>query len=102
MLDKAKWIENPRCEAEVAPVFKKTFVVSDYEKAKIVVCGLGFYTLHVNKKRVSDELLTPPFTAYDKTVYYQTYDLTTYLKKGENTIEITCGNGWLNELDGNS
>lgn len=38
-------------------------------------------------------MLTPPFTAYDKRVLYQVYDITEYVIPGENKIEVTCGNG---------
>lgn len=102
MLEKAKWIYNPCCNPQTAPVFKKTFTLGAFSTAKIAVCGVGFYVLLVNGERVSDELLTPPFTAYDKKLLYQVYDLSDRLVVGENTVEITCGNGWFNELESTS
>ena len=34
------------------------------------------------------------FTAYDKLVYYQTYDITPYLKNGKNSFDIILADGW--------
>lgn len=99
MLESAKWIENPGCPAECTPVFRKKFQLADCKKVEIAICGLGFYVLTVNGKRVSDELLTPPFTAYDRTVLYQIYDISSHVTAGENVIEVTCGNGWFNQQE---
>lgn len=63
----------------------------------MTITGLGFYKLRVNGKAVSDELLTPPVTSYDKTLIYQVYDLTEFLNVGENEITVTLGNGLYNE-----
>lgn len=99
MFEKAKWIEFRKCPKEWAPLFVKTFSVPEFHTAEIGICGLGFYTLTVNGQAVTDELLTPPFTAYDKRVLYQVYDITRYLAPGENRIEVTCGNGWYNQQE---
>ncbi|MBE6732693.1 MAG: hypothetical protein E7561_01690 [Ruminococcaceae bacterium] len=98
MFKNAKWIYYPECTKGVAPIFKKTFTVEKaFKKAEITITGLGFYKLRVNGKAVSDELLTPPVTSYDKTVIYQVYDLTEFLNVGENEITVTLGNGLYNE-----
>lgn len=99
MFERAKWIENSVCPAEWAPIFRKKFQLQGAKEVEIAICGLGFYVLEVNGKRVSEELLTPPFTAYDKRVLYQVYDITEYVTLGENIIEVTCGNGWYNQQE---
>ncbi len=99
MFEKAKWIENSGCPSEWAPVFRKKFWLQESHQVEIAICGLGFYVLEVNGKRVSEELLTPPFTAYDKRVLYQVYDITENVTEGENIIEVTCGNGWFNQQE---
>lgn len=102
MFHNAKWIESPGCSGVCAPLFRKKFQLPEVQTAEIAICGLGFYVLTVNGKRVSDELLTPPFTAYDKRVLYQVYDIAGYLLPGENVIEVTCGNGWYNQQESDS
>lgn len=95
---KAKWIMFEECPENVTPVFRRRFCVKDtLKKAEIRICGLGFYLLEINGRRVGEELLQPAFTAYHKTVLYNTYDISNYLKTGENEIRVTLGNGWFHE-----
>jgi len=60
------------------------------------ICGLGLNELYINGSKVSNELLNPAFTDYQKRVFYQSYDVTRLLRKGENTIGVILGNGWFN------
>jgi len=99
MFEKAKWIEYVGCPAEWAPMFRKKFEIQKAEKVEIAICGLGFYVLKVNGKRASEDLLTPPFTTYDKKVLYQVYDITPLVVVGGNIIEVICGNGWYNQKE---
>lgn len=94
MFENAKWISCEENGDSSAKIFKKNFKIGEFKTGELSVCGLGFYVVKVNGKNVTDELLTPPFTAYDKRVLYQTYDVGEYLTVGENEIEITCGQGW--------
>jgi len=94
----AKWIENTECPPDAAPLFKKTFTMPDsFEKAELFISGVGFYVARINGQRVGDALLAPAFSAYDKTVYYNAYDVSDLLTSGENRIEVILGNGWFNE-----
>ncbi|MGB9342332.1 family 78 glycoside hydrolase catalytic domain, partial [Trichococcus sp.] len=78
-------------------VLEKEFDVSDeIEKAVIDICGLGYYTLYVNGKRMGDSYLNNDVTNYDKTIYYDTYDIKNYLKKGSNKLAVELANGWYN------
>ena len=80
MLERAKWIENSSCPSECAPIFRKNFILQEAKKVEIAICGLGLYFFEINGKRVSEDLLTPPFTSYDKRIQYQVYDITDYVK----------------------
>lgn len=96
----AVWIENSACPNEHAPLFLKEFSVDDPSKnARLYISGVGFYVARINGRRVGDALLAPAFSAYDKTVYYNVYDVSDLLTVGQNTIEVTLGNGWFNEID---
>ncbi|RLD73053.1 MAG: alpha-L-rhamnosidase, partial [Bacteroidetes bacterium] len=66
------------------------------KSAKVFVTGLGYYELYLNGNRVGDHVLSPAKTNYAKEILYDTYDVTTQLKKGENTFGIHLGNGWYN------
>lgn len=95
---KAEWI----CAEEgvSAPHFRREiFLKEKPEKARIYVCGLGFYELSLNGKRCGEYLLTPNRTDFTKKVYYHTYDITEELEKGDNALGIILGNGWYNQKD---
>lgn len=93
-----KWISAFGCPLEAAPIFRKEFSLDNLSAdTHVHISGMGFYVLYLNGKRVSDQLLSPAFTAYDKTVLYDTYDVGEYLHSGLNTVEILLGNGWYRE-----
>jgi hypothetical protein len=70
------------------------------ERALVHLCGLGQYELTINSRRVSDDLLAPGWTKYDKTVLYDTYDVTPLLRAGHNALGVLLGNGMYNVRGG--
>ncbi len=64
--------------------------------AKAFVSGVGFYEFYVNGNRVGDFVLNPAKTPYHKHILYDTYDVTKFLKQGENVVGFHLGNGWYN------
>lgn len=91
----ANWIKAGKDMGDIVPVFSKIIEASDPQKAQISVTSKGVYCLYVNGKRVSDYVLAPGWTVYEKRLQYQTYDITAMLKNGENKIEIGVGLGWM-------
>ncbi|RYU95636.1 alpha-L-rhamnosidase [Emticicia agri] len=64
-------------------------------RARIYVTGLGAYHLIFNGKKVGQDILTPGWTHYLKTIHYQTYEIDGEdLTIGTNFITATLGNGW--------
>ncbi len=63
-------------------------------KARAYVTGLGLYELHMNGKRVGEDVLTPGWTLYPKRIQYQVYDVTGLLGQGQNSAGAILGNGW--------
>lgn len=102
---KAKWItrrDNP-IEKEFLffkdkpnMTFTKVFSWDGESTAQLFICGLGYYTAYINGQRVGDAYLNSDVTNYDKTVYYDQYELSSYLISGENTLVVELGNGWYN------
>lgn len=68
--------------------------------ATVYVCGLGHYELSINGRKVGDGEFTPLWSDYDKTVYYNTYNVTDFVKRGENAIGVLLGNGFYNVIRG--
>ncbi len=106
----AKWIE---CTGNDSPLFRKTFDAKKGEKAEITICGLGFFHLYINGKKVSEDLLSPNASNYNFRkldwfeypltddlsfrIYAVKYDISDYLSEGENTLAVMLGNGYYNQ-----
>ena len=96
---KARWIAAPQSAPADAPlpVFRRSFhLPRAAAQAILSISGLGQYEVTINGRKVSDDLLTPGWTNYRKTVFYNTYDVTGFLRAGGNTIEAMLGNGMYN------
>lgn len=78
-----------------SPYLRKEFNVSaPIKRAVIYVTAQGFFELHLNGKRVSDEYFMPGWTDYRKRIYYRSYDVTEMLSRGPNAIGAILGDGW--------
>jgi alpha-L-rhamnosidase len=69
------------------PVEKKV------RRATAYVCGLGFFELYLNDRRVSDHIMDPGLSNYSKRDLYVTFDVTEYLQHGSNAVGVILGNG---------
>ena len=79
------------------PMFRKRFTVNDALKEALVhVSGLGHYDLYLNGQKVGDHFLSVPWSLHEKTVYYDTFDITHLLQAGENEFQIMLGKGFYN------
>ena len=116
---KAAW-EAVDTLAKKSIYLRRTFLLDDAENTKIqkyrndsgnkpgkkiveataYVCGLGFYEFSLNGKKVGNSEFAPLWSDYDKSVYYNIYDVTEQLRYGENTVGILLGNGFYNVQGG--
>ena len=64
------------------------------KKARIYATAHGVYNLYLNGEKVSEHRLAPEISAYDKLLYYQTYDVTKMLRDGSNTLGVLLADGW--------
>ncbi|MDB6057427.1 MAG: Alpha-rhamnosidase, partial [Verrucomicrobiales bacterium] len=93
-----KWIARTTdTNSKPAPFLRRSFKVKQpVKRATAYICGLGYYELHVNGKKIGDHLLDPGYTRYDKRDLYVTYDVTDDIQRGKNAIGVILGNGWFN------
>jgi alpha-L-rhamnosidase len=78
-----------------APMLRRGFRVGGtIQQARIYATSLGVYELQLNGRRVGDQLFTPGWTSYNKRLQYQTYDVTSLLRAGENVVGAILGDGW--------
>ncbi len=95
MFKSAQWIYTDQLGESACPIFrKKFFLEKNICSAKIRATAFGMYNLYVNGCRVGDALFAPGFTSYPNRVQVQEYDISAFLKQGENQIDLLCGNGW--------
>jgi alpha-L-rhamnosidase len=92
----AKWIRAPI--AEPAPLFRKEFAVwSGLQRARALICGLGYYELYLNGKRIGEQVLDPAQTDYERRAFYVVHDVTDALREGINCVGVMLGNGWFHQ-----
>lgn len=100
----AKWIgigddispDSP--EAIKAPYLRKEMFISGQVKsASAYICGLGYYELYLNGKKVGENILDPGFTSFDRRVLYSTYDISGSIEQGKNCFAVILGNGYYNQ-----
>jgi alpha-L-rhamnosidase len=89
-----KWIRPLKDLGDVAPVFQKKWKEEGkVVKAELLLTSMGVYEAFLNGQRVSDYVLAPGWTVYEKQLQYQVYDVTDLLDD-ENKLEVTVGKGW--------
>ena len=94
MVFQADWIKASNCTQNVCPVFRKIFSnTPKLRKADLYITSLGVYEAEINGRRVGEYVLAPGWTAYEKRLQYQVYDVTELLEEN-NEIRITLGKGW--------
>ena len=84
---------------EPAPLLRRSFRLrAAPAKARLYICGLGYYELRLNGRKVGDHVLDPGITDYDQRVLYATYDVTDRLRSGDNAIAVMLGRGWFSMI----
>lgn len=95
---KAKWIKVGFDEDTLmrpSPYFRRNFnLKKQVRSATAFITAQGLYEARLNGKRIGEYYLTPFWTAYQKRLQYQVYDVTNLLQQGDNTIGAVLGSGW--------
>lgn len=103
---KAQWIGKDDAESIIigddksrdlpARYLRRTFSIdSKVKQATLYISGMGWGQTFINGKPVSRDVFGTLQTDYTKTVYYNTYDVTSLLRKGNNAIGTVLGNGYV-------
>ena len=99
----AEWIARARQPVASGPLprFRHAFELEKpVARAVLYSSGMGFHEMFVNGEKVGDEVLSPLWTNYRKTVFYVAHDITDQLKQGVNVIAAELGNGFYNVAGG--
>lgn len=88
-------VEDGGCKDLAARYLRHEFHVADkVVRARLYISGMGVSSTFINGQPVSQDVFGTVLSGYDKTVYYNTYDVTSLLHKGENAIATVLGNGY--------
>jgi len=101
----AKWISLPNDTAvEIPEIGKKVHKVQylrknikiqdNIENARLYITAKGLFQAYINGKQIGEDVLTPGWTSYQKRIETITYDVSSLLGKGENTLGIELAEGW--------
>ena len=81
-----------------SPLFRKTFKINKtLTHARMYICGLGYYELHINGRRIGSQQLDPGMTTYDARSFYAVHDVTDALRNGDNVVGVMLGNGFFGQ-----
>lgn len=63
-------------------------------RARLYITARGIYECKVNGQTLTERVLLPGLTQYDKRINYQTYDILPYIEKGVNGLGVILSSGW--------
>lgn len=94
------WIAPQRPDAAATsdrpcPLLRGAFTLADQPtKATVRVIGLGHYELRLNGQVVGDTVANQAWSQYDKTLFWQEFDITGLLRPGANAWGVRLGNSF--------
>ena len=97
---KAEWDQADPLSRQSIILRRSFWPYKTVKHAELRICGLGFYEATINGKKVGESEFVPAWSDYDKTVFFNTYDVTEYIHSGDNELRVLLGNGFYNEQGG--
>jgi alpha-L-rhamnosidase len=95
-----KWISFPGEDLNLSPWMRKSFDLTAVPSRAFVTVNIaGYAELYINGQKVGTDVLTPAVSDNTKQVFYNTYDVTSLLKPGRNTIGLWLGRGLATRRD---
>ena len=94
---KTKWADVDTLSTK-SIILRKEFSLDRKQvtDAVLYVSGMGHYKLSINGTGVGNAEFAPVWSEYDKTVYYNVFDVTRLIATGGNAIGVLLGNGMFN------
>ncbi|WP_321347703.1 family 78 glycoside hydrolase catalytic domain [uncultured Draconibacterium sp.] len=82
-----------------APMLRTEFSTKKgIEAARLYVTARGIYEMQINGEKVGNDYYNPGQTQYNKTHFYQIYDVTDQLQEGGNAMGAMLSEGWWSGL----
>jgi alpha-L-rhamnosidase len=102
----AKWIDDGKplpakdedfYQPDPAPLLRTEFTITKpVVRARLHMAGIGHAYASLNGARVNADELGPPWTNFDRSVLFNSYEVDVH--QGINCLGLTLGNGWFNPL----
>lgn len=102
----AKWVGAPERTAASFSVLRGRFSIKSTDKVTLNVLGLGFFKCYINGVCINPDTFLPLSSDYEAScdpmgeilsghrVYVPSFEITDFVKEGENVIDIHFGGGW--------
>jgi len=89
------WKDTANLFLPPAHQYRKEFsVAKKIRRATVYATALGIHELYLNGQRVGDAFFAPGWTDYHQRAYYNTYDVTKLVKRGDNALGAWVADGW--------
>ncbi len=77
------------------PQFRKSFSLSGKAAKRLLyINSLGYHEVYLNGKKIGDAVLSPAVSQFNKRSLSITYDVSPYLREGNNDLVVWLGRGW--------
>ena len=111
-----QWINGQGEEGRVQAFYKDFCLESIPKKARLYICGLGYFSAKINGRALDDAYFIPPVTDYSirntlieegshissgHRVNYYTYDIADFLCKGNNGLYVEVAGGYYSNREKN-
>ncbi len=95
----AEWIGDGRALElwQTAPArhFRNDFELPGKPvRARLYISAMGLVEPWLNGEAVTDNLFIPGWPDYRRRLFYQSFDVTSLLRRGGNTLGVVLGDGW--------
>lgn len=110
----ARWL-SPNKSLDAALFRSEIEISQDFHCAEMTVCGLGWFILYINGKRVGTDEFVPAYSDYhdrpnmnliyplndeqSHRIYIMKYDVSEYLHEGKNVLGFMVGGGYYHQLE---
>lgn len=102
----AQWVSATKRGIDTFAVLRGHFFVKDIKRVTLNALGLGFFKCYINGKCINPDTFLPLSSDYEAVgeprgevlsahrVYVPEFDITPFVKKGDNVIALHFGGGW--------
>ena len=102
----AKWVGALSRSIRGFSVLRGRFYVEDFQKVSLNILGLGFFKCYINGFCINPDTFLPLSSDFEAScdpqgeifsghrIYVPNFDITPFVKSGENVIAVQYGGGW--------